>query len=315
MDAVLECCAGLDVHQQSITACVLSGPLDHKPRQQLESFGTTTKELLKLQDWLHEKQCSHVAMESTGVYWKPVWNVLEGSFTLLLANSQRIKNLPGRKTDMSDAVWITKLLRSGLIEGSFVPPVEIRDLRDCTRYRRKLLGVCTSEKNRIHKVLQDANIKLTTYLSDVFGSSGRALLEALANGEYLNSADIRDKVHSRVKQKVPQLIDALNGRIRPHHRRMIRWHLDHLDYVEGQITRLEQEIDALLEPYQKEMSLLQTIPGVKKDAAAGILSEIGADLTQFPTEQQMASWAGVCPGNHESAGKKKVPEPEKAIGD
>jgi len=316
MDAVLECCAGLDVHQESITACVLSGPLDQKPRQYVETFGTTTKELLKLLDWLKEYECTHVAMESTGVYWKPVWNVLEGSFSLLLANSKRVKNVPGRKTDTNDAVWIARLLRCGLIEGSFVPPVDIRDLRDCTRYRRKLLGVCISEKNRVHKVLQDANIKLTTFLSDIFGTSGRALLEAIANGEPLNETDIREMVHPRVRHKIPQLIDALNGRIRPHHRKMIRRHLDHLYYLEKQIAELEEEIDALLEPYREEMSLLQTIPGVKKDAAAVILSEMGPDPSQFPTEQQLASWAGVCPGNHESAGKKKkVPESEKVIRD
>lgn len=190
MDAVLERCAGLDVHQETVVACTLSGPLDRKPLQEIRTFGTTTRELLKLSDWLTEQQCSHVAMESTGVLWKAVWNILDGQFTLVLGNAKKIRNVPGRKTDVKDAAWIASLLRCGLIESSFVPPVDIRDLRDLTRYRRKLQGQVTSEKNRIHKILQDANIKLTTYVSDLFGKSGLALLEAIVNGEVLNADSV-----------------------------------------------------------------------------------------------------------------------------
>lgn len=305
MDAILERCAGLDVHQETIVACALYGPLDRRPKKETKTFGTTTKELLELQDWLTELEITEVAMESTGVYWKPVWNILEGHFTLALANAQRIKNVPGRKTDVSDSLWIAKLLRAGLIDSSFVPPVEFRDLRDLTRYRRKLLGQTTSEKNRIHKILQDANIKLSTYMSDMFGISGRALVQSILNGEVLEVVEVRAMVKTHLKNKVPQLVEALNGRIRLHHRRMIQMHYDHLIYLEEQIEQLEKEIDQLVTPYREEIDLLITIPGIQKDAAASILAEIGIDMSQFPTDGHISSWGGFSPGNNESAGKKK----------
>lgn len=305
MDAIIERCAGLDVHQETVVACVMYGPLDRKPKQDTQTFPTTTKGLLALHDWLLQWECTHVAMESSGVYWKPVWNILEDSFTLVLANAQRIKNVPGRKTDVNDAAWIAQLLRCGLITPSFVPPEDIRDLRDLTRYRRRLLGHATSEKNRIHKILQDANIKLTTYVSDLFGVSGRALLEAVINGEVLTAEQVRDLVKTSLKRKVPELLDALNGRVRKHHRRMMRMHMDHLLYIENQIAELEQEIDRLLQPYRESVTLIQTIPGIKEDAAAVILAEIGNDMSCFPSDAHLASWGGLSPGNNESAGKKK----------
>jgi transposase len=214
--------------------------------------------------------------------------------------------MPGKKTDVKDAVWIAQLHRCGLIEGSFVPEEEIRDLRDLTRYRRKLVHNCTQEKNRIHKILQDVNIKLTTFVSDVFGVSGRALLESIVNGEVLEAEDVRNMVKTQLKNKVPQLIEALNGRLRLHHRRMIKRHLDHLRYLEKEIQELEQEIDTLIQPYHQEIELLDTIPGINYDAAASILAEIGPDMSKFPTDAHLASWVGVCPANNESAGKKKV---------
>jgi transposase len=311
MDAVLERCAGLDVHQETVVACIISGPLDRKPQQEIRTFGTTTKELLQLSDWLTDMNCSHVAMESTGVYWKAVWNVLEGSFTLVLGNAKKIRNVPGRKTDVKDAAWIASLLRCGLIESSFVPPVDIRDLRDLTRYRRKLKGQVTSEKNRIHKILQDANIKLTTYVSDLFGKSGLALLEAIVNGEVLDADSVKDMVFSQLKKKVPDLIEALNGRVRAHHRFMIGRHLEHLRQVEEHIEFLQGEIDRLLEPYREEIDLLVTIPGIQEDAAASILAETGADMSVFPSENHLASWATVCPGNNESAGKSRSSKTNK----
>ncbi|MCM3270364.1 IS110 family transposase [Paenibacillus elgii] len=311
MDAVLERCAGLDVHQETVVACVVSGPLDRKPQQEIRTFGTTTKELLQLSDWLTEKKCTHVAMESTGVYWKAVWNILEGDFTLVLGNAKKIKNVPGRKTDVKDAAWIASLLRCGLIEPSFVPPVDIRDLRDLTRYRRKLQGQVTSEKNRIHKILQDANIKLTTYVSDLFGKSGLALLDAIVNGEVLDPDSVKGMVFTQLKKKVPELIEALNGRVRIHHRFMIGRHLEHMRQVEKHIEALHGEIDRLLMPYRKEMDLLLTIPGIQEDAAASILAEIGTDMSVFPSENHLASWAAVCPGNNESAGKKRSSKTNK----
>jgi len=312
MDAIIERCAGLDVHQRTVVACILYGPLDRKPKQLVRTFGTTTRELLSLLDWLTEYEVTHVAMESSGVYWKPVWNILEGDFTLILANAQRIKNVPGRKTDVNDAVWIAQLLRCGLIESSMVPPKDIRRLRDYTRYRRKLLSAATSEKNRIHKVLQDANIKLTTFMSDVFGVSGRALLQALVKGKVLQHDQVQSMVHTHLKKKVPALVEALNGRVDQHHRKMIQYHLNHLDFVEKQIAEIEYEIEQLLIPYREEMGLLNSIPGIDKNAAAAILAETGVDMSKFPTEPQIASWGGVCPGNHESAGKKKSTRTRKS---
>ena len=305
MDAILERCAGLDVHQETVVACFLYGPLDQKPVKEVETFGTTTKELLRMQDWLVSRECKEVAMESTGVYWKPIWNILEESCTLTLANPERIKNVPGRKTDINDAVWIAQLHRCGLIEKSFVPNMEIRDLRDLTRYRRKLIQNGTQEKNRVHRILQDANLKLTTYVSDIFGVSGRTLLHAIVNGEVLDEQAIRSMVKTRLKTKVPELIEALNGRLRKHHRNMLNRHLEHLQYIEKEIQDLEDEITQSLEPLQREIELLDTIPGINPDAAASILAEIGADMSQFPSEAHLASWAGLSPANHESAGKKK----------
>ena len=305
MDAILERCAGLDVHQDNVVACFLSGALDKRPSKEIETFGTTTKELLRLQDWLEKRACTHVAMESTGVYWKPIWNILEGPCQLTLVNPARIKNVPGKKTDYNDAEWIARLHRSGLVEPSFIPNIDIRDLRDVTRYRRKLLQNVTQEKNRIHKIMQDANLKLTTYMSDVFGVSGRLLLETIVNGEVLTENQVRDMVKSTLKRKVPELVEALNGRLRLHHRKMIRRHLEHITYLEKEIQELETEIERLIASYQEEMELLDTIPGINHDAAASIVAEIGTDMSHFPTDGHLASWSGVCPANHESNGKKK----------
>jgi len=314
MEAVLECCVGLDVHQETVVACVVFGPLEHRPKKEIKTFGTTTPELLTLADWLEERKCSHVAMESTGIYWKPVWNILEtGPFQLILANAQRIKNVPGRKTDVKDAEWIGQLLRSGLIEGSFVPPVEIRNLRDLTRYRKKLLQDTTQEKNRIHKVLQDANIKMTTYISDIFGVSGRNILECLLNGEVITAENITKMVKGKIRSKVPGLVDALNNRLRRHHREMIRFSWEHLKYLERTIVDVELIIEQCLNPYQQDIDLLDSIPGVGHTAATVMIAELGTDMSVFPTDRHVSSWAGVSPGNNESAGKKKELAPHQGI--
>ena len=306
MDAILESCAGLDVHQETVVVCILSGPLDQRPTKEIRTFSTTTTELLALANWLEEFKCSQVAMESTGVYWKPVWNILEScSFKVLLANAQRIKNVPGRKTDVKDAEWIAQLLRSGLIDGSFVPPHDIRDLRDLTRYRKKLVQDATQEKNRIHKILQDANIKITTYVSDIFGVSGRCILKALAQGEILTQAKLQTMVFGNLKTKISQILEALNGNLRPHHQDMIRYSWDHLLYLEKTIECVEHKIDECLKPFRNEVELLDTIPGVNPRAASIMIAEFGTDMSVFPNDSHLSSWSGISPGNNESAGKKR----------
>lgn len=304
MDAILERCCGLDVHRDTVVACLLTGELEERPRKEIRTFSTMSKGLHELLDWLQESQCTHVAMESTGIYWKPVYHVLEGSFDLKLANAQRIKNVPGRKTDVSDAEWIAKLLRAGLIEGSFVPPQEIRELRELTRYRKKLVGNATAEKNRIQKVLETAGIKLSSVISDVFGVTGRSILCQLIEEGSLDEATIQSLVKGQIKKKVPQLIDALHSRLTAHHRFLLRQSWDHLLYLERSLQHLDEAIQHHLDPHQLEMELLQTIPGISQIAASSILAEIGTDMTQFASERHLASWAGVSPGNNESAGKK-----------
>ena len=306
MDAIRACCAGMDIHQETVVVCIMEGPLEVKPRSEVRTFGTTTKELLQVQDWLIEHRCTDVAMESTGVFWKPVWNVLESTCNLTLANPKHIKNLPGRKTDIKDAQWIAQLHRCGLIEGSMIPAQEIRDLRDLTRYRVKLTQGVTAEKNRIHKILQDANIKLTTFMSDIFGVSGRALLDKLINGEALDEPEVRALVRTKLKKKVPQLLDALNGKLRLHHREMMGMHWEHLTYIERQLVLIEAKIDVQLQAYKDEIGWLDSIPGIDQHTAAAIFAEIGPKASEvFPTDAQLASWVGICPGNNESAGKKK----------
>lgn len=317
MEAMIERCAGLDVHQETVVACVLYGPLDKRPKKCIESFSASTSGLLKLNDWLASMEVTDAVMESTGVYWKPVWNILENQFRLVLANAKHVKNVPGRKTDVKDAEWLAKLLRSGLIEGSFVPPEDIRDLRDLTRYRKKLVNERTAEQNRIHKILQDANIKLTSVLSDIFGKTGRKILEAIMNGEKIEVEDLREMVHKRVKASLTDIAESINGRLRRHHRDMLRYHWEHMIYLEETLENLEEQIDQCLDPYRKEVELLDTIPGVDEDSAAVFVAEMGVDMSVFDySVKRAASWAGVSPGNNESAGKKKntkAPKGNKAL--
>lgn len=307
------CCAGLDVHQAMVVACILKGPLERKPNIEICEFSTVLSGLLQLQDWLSQNGCTEVAMESTGVYWKPIYNVLESTCDITLGNARHIKNLPGRKTDINDARWIAELHRSGLIRKSFVAPQAIRELRDLTRYRKKLKGYETSERNRILKVLEDANIKVATYMTDVFGVSGRLMLRALIHGEVIEASHVADLAKGKLRIKIPELTQALNGRVTNHHRSIIKRSFDHLIFLEQQIAELESEMEPYFAPYQKEIELLDTIPGVGPQVAQIILAEIGPDMSVFPSEAHLSSWAGLSPGNNESAGKKKVPEQLKAI--
>lgn len=306
MEAMIERCAGLDVHQKTVVACVLYGSLDKRPKKETRTFPTNTSGLLSLNDWLTSMQVTNAVMESTGVYWKPIWNILEDNFQLILANAKHVKNVPGRKTDVKDAEWLAKLLRSGLVESNFVPPEEIRDLRDLTRYRTKLVHNCTQEKNRIHKILQDANIKLTSVLSDIFGVSGRRILKAIINGEKIEENTLRKLVHSQTKASIAEIAEAINGRLRRHHRYMLQQHWEHMEYIEQNIKELEEQISYCLKPYQREVELLDTIPGVNKNGATILIAEMGVDMSVFKSHKRLASWAGVSPGNNESAGKKSL---------
>ena len=300
MQVVHEVCCGLDVHKKSVTACVLwaSGR-----RKQIRAFGTFTRELLELGDWLRACGVTHVAMESTGVYWKPVWNLLEGQFEVLLVNAQHIKAVPGRKTDQKDSEWIADLLQHGLLRASFVPPTPIRELRDLTRYRASLAQEINRIANRIQKVLEDANIKLASVATDALGASGRAILEAMLAGEQ-DAARLAELSKGLLRNKIPELKLALEGRMTEHHRFLLRQLFDHLRFTESKLSQIEQEIDRRMRPFQDEVIRLCTIPGVDQVTAWGILSEIGLDMNQFPSAEHLSSWASLCPGNFEIAGKR-----------
>jgi len=301
MQVMYEVCCGLDVHKKGVTACVLwaSGR-----RRQIRNFGTFTRELLELTDWLRACGVTHVAMESTGVYWKPVWNLLQGQCEVLLVNAQHIKAVPGRKTDQKDSEWIAELLQHGLLRPSFVPPTPIRELRDLTRYRASLAQECNRIANRVQKVLEDANIKLSSVATDALGASGRAMLEAIVGGEE-SSKRLAEMAQGRLRNKIPELEGALEGRVTTRHRFLLRELLDHLYFVESKMRRIEQEIEVRLGRFPSEVARLCTIPGVDRVTAWGVLAEVGLNMSQFPDAQNLASWAGLCPGSHESAGKRK----------
>jgi transposase len=304
MDVQMKHACGLDVHQATVVACLLSVLDSGKVKKEIRSFGTTTRELLRLRDWLLGQGCTRVAMESTGVYWKPVYTILEGSLDLTVANAQQIKNVPGRKTDVKDAEWIADLLLHGLLKPSFVPPKPIRELRDLTRYRRKLADSQSAECNRLLKVLETANIKLASVASDVFGVSGMEMLDALAEGT-ATPAEMAELARGRLRGKIPQLEPALDGRMEEHHRYMLKLQLRRLRDLDKDLAELDARIQEKLKPYQKQVELLREIPGVDWILAAVIVAELGVDMKVFGSSGRVAVWAGVCPGNHESAGKRR----------
>jgi transposase len=305
-DALLSSCCGLDVHSRFVTACVLSGP-SQKPKKVIRTFSATAAGLLELRDWLIDQGCRAVAMESTGVYWKPVWHLLEGpEFDLVLANAYAVKAVKGRKTDVGDAEWIAKLHRSGLVPASFVPPVPIRDLRDLTRYRTALKQEAARERNRIQKLLEDANIKISEVISDLFGKSGRAMLAELIRTEGQPDAErVAALAQGRLRKKIPDLVEALAGNVRDHHRYMLSLGLQRLSDLERHVADIEARIDVCLEPYTAEVELLETIPGVAHHVAAVIIAEAGADMSVFPDAPHFAAWAGLTPGNNQSGGKTR----------
>lgn len=304
MEAIIERCCGLDVHQAQVTACLLEGGPGQRAKKNVRKFGTFTRDLLALRDWLREAGCTYVAMESTGVYWKPVYAVLEDDFELVVGNAFHIKNVPGRKTDVLDAEWIADLLRHGLIAKSFVPPKPVRVLRELMRYRSKLVESRATERNRILRLLETANIKVSSVATNVFGKSGMQMLEAIASGGTSVEA-MADMAKGRMRTKIGELQGALDGRVGEHHRFLVRLQLDRLQAVDSDIARLDAFIDARLEPYRAAQTMLETIPGIGAHTATAILSEIGGDVSAFPSAGHFAAWVGVCPGNNESAGRKR----------
>jgi len=296
-------CCGLDVHKRSISACLLTPHEEGGTKQQVRRFGTVTRDLLELCDWLISNQVTHVAMESTGVYWKPVWNILEASVTILLVNAQHVKAVPGRKTDAKDCQWIADLLQHGLLRGSFVPPNPIRQLRDLTRTRVSLRQDHTAVANRMQKILEDANIKLASVATDWLGVSGRAILSRLLDGEQ-DAGTLANLCRGRLRDKIPEMQLALEGRMTEHHRWMLRLQREQLEFLEAQIVKLETKIQEEMQTYQEAVNLCTTIPGIEAIAAANLVAEIGVNMDQFPSAAHLASWAGVCPGNNESAGKR-----------
>ncbi|MDP2728132.1 MAG: IS110 family transposase [Dehalococcoidia bacterium] len=299
MQVVHERCSGVDVHKKTLVASVIT-----PERQETRTFGTMTKQLLEMADWFSENGVTHVAMESTGVYWKPVYNLLEGSFTVLVVNAQHIKAVPGRKTDVKDAEWIADLLRHGLVRGSFIPDRPHRELRELVRHRRSLIQQRAQVVNRIQKVLEGGNIKLASVATDVMGVSGRAMLEKLIEGKD-TPQQIAELARGRMREKRGELEQALQGLMGPHQRLLLGSHMRHMDFLDGEIDRLDEEVASRMRPFEQALDRVDGIPGVGRRVAEQVLAEIGIDMSRFPTAAHLASWARVCPGNNESAGKRK----------
>jgi transposase len=295
-------CAGLDVHKDVVVACVRiqQGTLV----QTVETFGTTTKALLALHDWLQNQGVTIVAMEATGIYWKPVWHVLEESFELVLANAMHIKNVPGRKTDVNDAMWIADLLAHGLIRNSFVPPTAIQEMRTLMRTRKQLVRERAQHVQRIQKTLEDANLKIASVVSDVMGVSGRAILHALIEGE-TSPEKLLETTSGRLHASPNILMEALRGRVGAHHRFLLKLHLDQIEALEKSINAVDKEVGPAIEPFRAKVTRLLTLPGVSDVTAQILISEIGIDMSRFPTSGHLVSWAGLCPRNDESAGKRR----------
>lgn len=305
MEPILISCAGMDVHEKKVVVCIAHGPLDKPPVFDIKTFSTMTSDLEDLKSWLKEYGVTTIAMESTGVYWKPIFNIMEDDFDVVLANPIHLKALSQNKTDLKDSKRIAYFLRHGLIPRSFIPPRVIRELRDLNRTRRKFVGMMTSEKNRLNKVLEDANIKLSSVVTKICGVSSLKMIHALLAKDKLSREEIAEMAKGKLKKKVPLLEKALDGKITGHHRFLLRMHLQNIQYIAKQIELLDAEIQRKMAPFQKESNLMQTIPGISEVSASAILAEIGADMSQFPDEAHLCSWAGVSPGNNESAGKKK----------
>jgi transposase len=304
MEVVYTHCCGLDVHKKTVVACLVTPPAPGHPAKEIRTFSTMTADIRALAAWLTAAGCTHVAMESTGVYWKPVYNLLEGLFELLVVNAQHIKAVPGRKTDVGDAEWIADLLRHGLLRASFVPPAAQREVRELTRYRISLVRERARHINRLQKILEDANLKLAGVATDITGVSARAMLDALLAGES-DPVVLADLARGRLREKQAALEAALAGRVREHHRFLLTEELSQLDYLDEAVARVTAVIEERLRPFARELTQLDTIPGINERTAQVIVAELGVAMQRFPSAGHLASWAGLCPGNHVSAGKRQ----------
>jgi len=303
MEVIYPRCAGLDVHKQTVVACVrIAG--DGPPLQEVRTFATTTSGLLALADWLDSFEVEVVAMEATGLYWKPVWHVLEGHFELVLANAAHVKNVPGRKTDVNDAMWLADLLAHGLIRASFVPPVAVQELRTLTRTRKQFVRERSAHVQRIDKILEDANLKLSVVISDILGKGGRAVLQAIIDG-HSDPERLASCITTRVKASRAELLEALRGHVSAHHRFMLKLHLGHIDALDQAVAAIEKEVGLGLEPFRQAAKLLSTMPGLSTVSAHVVVAEIGIDMSRFATPGHLLSWACMCPRNDESAGKRR----------
>jgi transposase len=311
MKDILSCCCGLDIHKESIVACLLKGPIaeGYKPISELREFSTQLADLHRLRQWLQDHDCHHVAMESTGIYWQPVYAILEEALNdemhLLVVNARHMKNVPGKKTDMRDAEWIATLLRAGLLRGSFVPERDIRDLRQFTRYRKALIRDITSQKNRVEKLLQSSGFRLSSFLSDIFGASGLAIMAQLVQVGFITESALAACLKGRAREKANAILSNLNGVLSASQRHLLQRHLAHLQDLQDNLAEVEQDIRANFSQFEGPIALLDSIPGIDLTAAHAILAEIGLDMSAFPTAEHICSWAGLAPGNHQSAGKKK----------
>jgi transposase len=311
MEDILACCCGLDIHKESIVACILKGPIEEKlkPRSEIREFGTQLKDLHELRKWLKGNDCHYVAMESTGIYWQPVYSILETSLSdemhLLVVNARHMRNVPGKKTDMRDAEWIATLLRAGLLKGSFVPKRDIRDLRQYTRYRKSLVRDITSQKNRIEKLLQSNGFRLSSFLSNIFGSSGMAILQQLVKVGYITNESVDEALKAKARLRAKDILSNLNGILSVPQRKLLKLQLEHLADLKANLEEIEEEIRNDFSQFQGQIDLLDSIPGIDTTAAFSILAEIGTNMSAFPTAQHICSWAGLAPGNFQSAGKSK----------
>ncbi|MFO8066027.1 MAG: IS110 family transposase [Bacteroidales bacterium] len=300
-EQVVERGCGMDVHKETVVVTIRGKGI----KSVTKSYSTFTSSLIKLKEWLKKHEITHIAMESTGVYWKPVFNVLGDDFAILLVNARHVKNVPGHKTDKKDSRWLVKLLLSGLLKGSFIPGRPFRELRDLTRYRKKLVQQVTADKNRFLKILEDSNIKLSMVLSNVFGASGSKMVNHILSVDDYRPEELMQYVHGKVKANREDIKEALTGYITEHHKFMMRTILGNIAKTESTITEIDERLDAVMEPYNLERELLEMIPGVGREVAIAIIAEIGTDMSRFPDQKHLASWAGMSPGSNESAGKNK----------